>query len=111
LNKKKTKRINRSNTNCIIKFVVILLFALNICAIAQTDNVIEQRISNMLNNKIELDSLKTILGVIIHTKDTSYLRTQLDRIIRVTSKNKNSRNHVYALIVYGQLNTKKTIPY
>ncbi len=65
----------------------------------------------MLNNKIELDSLKTILGVIIHTKDTSYLRTQLDRIIRVTSKNKNSRNHVYALIVYGQLNTKKTIPY
>jgi len=108
---KKTSGITRSSTNFSLKLVVLLIFILKISVIAQTNNTIEKRISNLLNSEVELDSLKTIIKDIIHESDTAYLRKKLDIIIKKTSEDKNSKSYVFSLIAYGQFKTKNTIPF
>ncbi len=97
-------------SNFIILIVLILVLAFNVTAGTQDEKGIEERISRLLQNKIEFDSLKTIIKEMIHTWDTNYLCIQLDKIIAATSKDENSKSHVLALIAYGQCRTKKTMP-
>ncbi len=92
-----------------VLFAVILLFFSSIKAKAQTNYSIDNRVTSLINNGVKFDSLEVVIRDIIYTKDTSYLQKQLKKIIKITSKNKNSKQYVYTLIGYGQLRTKNSI--
>jgi len=106
IKKNLTKRI-RIGT----QFIVIFFLFFSYTVQAQYTYNLDKRVDNLINNGVNFDSLKVVIRDIIYTKDTSYLRKQLKKIIRITSKNKDSKQYVYTLIGYGQLRNKSTIPY
>ncbi|MCF6214529.1 MAG: helix-turn-helix domain-containing protein [Flavobacteriaceae bacterium] len=97
--------------NLLVLFVITSLFFVPLKTTAQTNYNIDNRVTSLIKNGVKFDSLKVIIRDIIHTRDTTYLIKQLEKIIKITSKNKNSKQYVYTLIGYGQLQTKNNIPY
>jgi len=89
--------------------LLFLIFSFNLKA--QSVYNTDKRVAHLINNGVKFDSLKVIIRDIIHTRDTAYLHRQLKKIVRVTSKNKDSKQYVYTLIGFGQLRSKNTIPY
>jgi len=93
------------------QFIVIFFLFFSYTVQAQSGYKLDKRLDNLINNGVNFDSLKVVIRDIIYTKDTSYLRKQLKKIIRITSKNIDSKPYVYTLIGYGQLQNNNTIPY
>ena len=98
-------------TIAVLLSVILLMFAFGKTSNAQSKSNIEKRVSNLLNSKIEFDSLKIIIKDMVHLTDTAFYREQLEKIIKATSKEKNSKTYLFSLKAYGQLNNSKTLPY
>lgn len=99
------------NTIAVLLFAVLLIFAFSKTNDAQSKSNIEKRVSNLVNSKIEFDSLKIIIQDMVHLTDTAFYKKQLEKIIKATSKVKNSKTYLFSLKAYGQLNNSKTLPY
>jgi len=92
-------------------FIVLFFVFFSVNLKAQSAHNIDKRVAHLIDNGVQFDSLKLVIRDIIHTRDTAYLHNQLKKIIKVTSKNKDSKQYVFTLIGYGQLRDKKTIPF
>ena len=98
-------------TIAVLLSVILLMFAFGKTSNAQSKSNIEKRVSNLFTGKIELDSLKMIIKDMVHLSDTAFYREQLEKIIKATSREKNSKTYLFSLKAYGQLNNSKTLPY
>ncbi len=86
-----------------------LLLSPGIKADAPPEPTLERRVTRLLKSEVNLDSLKAVVKDINRTSDGRFLCRQIERIIAVTSQDKNSKPYVFSLIAYGQCRTNKTM--
>ena len=89
-------------TIAVLLSMILLMFAFGKTSNAQSKSNIEKRVSNLFTGKIELDSLKMIIKDMVHLSDTAFYREQLEKIIKATSREKNSKTYLFSLKEIGR---------